>query len=170
MSRGEPVTGSEPFPGGKGSDPLVAAGSDPFSAEKGSDPIPPAVIVFDGVCALCSRWVRFLLRFDRHGRYRFAAMQGAHGSGLLRAHGLDPNDPLSFLLVDAQGAWTDTNAILRVLAGLGGPWRLAGALRMLPQAWRDRAYRVLARNRYRWFGRHDACFLPSAEQAARFLD
>ncbi len=145
-------------------------GSEPFYGEKGSDPDQPAVIVFDGVCALCSRWVRFLLRFDRQGRYRFAAMQRAQGSALLRAHGLDPNDPLSFLLVDAQGAWTDTDAILRVLTGLGGPWRVAGVLRLLPSAWRDVAYRALARNRYRWFGRHDTCYLPSPEQAARFLD
>ncbi|WP_447782386.1 thiol-disulfide oxidoreductase DCC family protein [Stenotrophomonas riyadhensis] len=129
-----------------------------------------AVIVFDGVCALCNRWVRFLLRFDRKGRYRFAAMQGAQGSVLLRAHGLDPQDPMSFLLLDEQGAWTDTDAILRVLAGLGGGWRLTGALRVLPRSWRDGAYRVLARNRYRWFGRHDGCYLPAPEQAARFLD
>lgn len=130
----------------------------------------PAVIVFDGVCALCSRWVRFLLRFDRQARYRFAAMQGAQGSALLRVHGLDPDDPLSFLLVDEQGAWTDTDAILRVLTGLGRAWRLAGVLRVIPRRWRDAAYRALARNRYRWFGRHDACYLPAPDQAARFLD
>ncbi|HEL3778559.1 TPA: thiol-disulfide oxidoreductase DCC family protein [Stenotrophomonas maltophilia] len=129
-----------------------------------------AVIVFDGVCALCNRWVRFLLRFDRKGRYRFAAMQGTRGSALLRAHGLDPQDPRSFLLLDAQGAWTDTDAILRVLAGLGGAWRLSGVLQWVPRRWRDAGYRVLARNRYRWFGRHDACLLPAPEQAARFLD
>ncbi|OBU65615.1 hypothetical protein A9K58_13540 [Stenotrophomonas maltophilia] len=129
-----------------------------------------AVIVFDGVCALCSRWVRFLLRFDHKGRYRFAAMQGERGSALLRTHGLDPQDPASFLLLDGQGAWTDTDAILRVLAGLGGAWRLSGMLRMVPRSWRDAAYRTLARNRYRWFGRHDACHLPAPEQAARFLD
>lgn len=129
-----------------------------------------AVIVFDGVCALCNRWVRFLLRFDRQRRYRFAAMQGAQGSALLRQHGLDPLDPASFLLLDAHGAWTDTDAILRVLAGLGGVWRLSGALRVLPRAWRDAAYRMLARNRYRWFGRHDACHLPAPEHIARFLD
>jgi len=129
-----------------------------------------AVIVFDGVCALCSRWVRFLLRVDRHGRYRFAAMQGMHGSLLLRRHGLDPQDPRSFLLLDEQGAWTDTDAILRVLTGLGGAWRLAGVLRLLPRSWRDAAYRRLARNRYRWFGRHDRCTLPTAQQAGRFLD
>ncbi|WP_445391865.1 thiol-disulfide oxidoreductase DCC family protein [Stenotrophomonas muris] len=129
-----------------------------------------AVIVFDGVCALCNRWVRFLLRFDRKGRYRFAAMQGERGSALLRSHGLDPQDPASFLLLDAQGAWTDTDAILRVLAGLGGGWRLSGVLKVLPRGLRDAAYRALARNRYRWFGRHDACHLPAPEQAARFLD
>lgn len=129
-----------------------------------------AVIVFDGVCALCNRWVRFLLRFDRKGRYRFAAMQGQQGSAMLRAHGLDPQDPMSFLLLDAQGAWTDTDAILRVLAGLDGVWRLTGVLRMVPRGWRDAAYRALARNRYRWFGRNDACHLPALEQAARFLD
>ncbi|WP_286069608.1 thiol-disulfide oxidoreductase DCC family protein [Stenotrophomonas sp. 57] len=129
-----------------------------------------AVIVFDGVCALCSRWVRFLLRFDRNGRYRFAAMQGAQGSALLRTHGLDPQDPASFLLLDTQGAWTDTGAILRVLAGLGGAWRLTCVLRSVPRGWRDAAYRVLARNRYRWFGRHDACHLPAPEHLARLLD
>lgn len=129
-----------------------------------------AVIVFDGVCALCNRWVRFLLHFDRKERYRFAAMQGERGSALLRAHGLDPQDPASFLLLDAQGAWIDTDAILRVLAGLGGGWRLSGVLKVLPRGLRDAAYRALARNRYRWFGRHDACHLPAPEQAARFLD
>lgn len=127
------------------------------------------VIVFDGVCALCSRWVRFLLRVDRQERYRFAAMQGTHGRVLLRQHGLDPDDPLSFLLLEDGRAWTDTDAIVRVLVGLGGPWRLAVVLRVVPRRLRDRAYRALARNRYRWFGRHDSCFLPSAEQARRFL-
>ena len=128
------------------------------------------VIVFDGVCALCSRWVRFLLRFDTRGRYRFAAMQGAQGRALLQAHGLDPEDPTSFLLLDAGRVWTDTDAILRVLTGLGGAWRLLGMLRWVPRRLRDHGYRALARNRYRWFGRHDTCFLPTPEQAVRFLD
>lgn len=128
-----------------------------------------AIVVFDGVCALCSGWVDFLLRRDRSGRFRFAAMQGEAGRALLAAHGLDPDDPLSFLLLDARGARTDSDAIVAVLQRLGGAWRLAGALRLLPRGPRDAGYRWLARNRYRWFGRKDACYLPSAAERHRFL-
>lgn len=128
-----------------------------------------AVIVFDGVCVLCNGWVRFLLRYDRHGRYRFAAMQTESGGALLSAHGLDPDDPASFLLIDDGRAWTDTEAVCRVVTGLGGPWRLACLVGLVPRALRDRLYRWIARNRYRWFGRREACLVPTAEQHARFL-
>ena len=129
-----------------------------------------AVIVFDGTCVLCNGWVDFLLRHDRAGRYRFAAMQGTNGRALLSAHGLDPDDPTSFLLIDEAGAHRDTDAIRRVITGLGGPWRVAHAIGALPRGLRDRLYRLLARNRYRWFGRHAACRVPSPEEAPRFLD
>jgi predicted DCC family thiol-disulfide oxidoreductase YuxK len=127
------------------------------------------VIVFDGVCVLCSGWVRFLLRHDRRACYRFAAMQAASGRHLLAANGLDPDDPVSFLLVENGRAWRDTDAIVRVVAGLAGPWQLVHALRAVPRPLRDRAYRWLARNRYRWFGRHDSCVLPPEGHADRFL-
>jgi predicted DCC family thiol-disulfide oxidoreductase YuxK len=129
-----------------------------------------ATIVFDGVCLLCNGWVKFLLRHDRRGRYRFAAMQGQAGRTLLRQHGLDPHDPLSFLLVDDTGAWTDSDAIVRVLAGLGGLWRVVTVLRVVPRGLRDIGYRLIARNRYRWFGRTEHCMLPTPEQRTRFLD
>ncbi|UHQ24167.1 thiol-disulfide oxidoreductase DCC family protein [Lysobacter sp. 5GHs7-4] len=129
-----------------------------------------AIIVFDGVCALCNGWVRFLLRHDRQQRYRYAAMQGERGRALLSANGLDPDDPMSFLLIENGRAWTDTDAIARVLSGLGGVWRLAAVLRWLPRALRDPLYRWVARNRYRWFGRYERCLLPTPEQRARFLD
>jgi len=136
-----------------------------------------AVIVFDGVCVLCNGWVRFLLRHDRAGRYRFAAMQSEAGRSLLLRHGLDADDPASFLLIehDASGVdarprvSTETEAIRRVLAGLGGAWKLAHAMALLPRGLRDAAYRRLARNRYRWFGRHEACALPAPEHRQRFL-
>jgi predicted DCC family thiol-disulfide oxidoreductase YuxK len=127
------------------------------------------IIVFDGVCALCSGWVRFLLRHDRAGRYRFAAMQTAAGRRLLTQNGLDVDDPVSFLLLEGDTARTDSDAILAVLTGLGGPWRLAALARLVPAALRDPAYRWLARNRYRWFGRSDTCLVPDPSLRDRFL-
>lgn len=128
-----------------------------------------AVIVFDGVCVLCNGWVRFLLRQDHARRYRFAAMQSASGRALLAAHALDPDDPNSLLLIDGDDSFVDTDAIRRILTGLGGAWRLAHAIVLVPRALRDPLYRHVARNRYRWFGRRDACLLPTPEQHARFL-
>lgn len=127
------------------------------------------VVVFDGVCALCSGWVRFLLRHDRRARFRFAAMQDRVGHDLLVAHGIDPADPVSFLLVDEGAAWHDSDGVIEVLRRLGGLWRAAVLLRIVPRTLRDRAYRLLARNRYRVFGRRETCMVPPTEVRARFL-
>lgn len=146
--------------------------------EAGTESGAGAVIVFDGVCVLCNGWVRFLMRHDRRRRYRFAAMQGEAGRALLARHGLDPDDPLSFLLIEydigperaaSPRVSIDTTAIRRVLAGLGGAWRVAHVAALLPGFVRDPLYRLLARNRYRLFGRHEACRVPTAEERARFL-
>ncbi|WP_424681975.1 thiol-disulfide oxidoreductase DCC family protein [Frateuria sp. YIM B11624] len=129
------------------------------------------VIVFDGVCVLCSRWVDFVLKHDRAGRFRLAAMQGTHGRALLHVHGLSPEDPASLLLVQDGRGHTDTAAIIRILGQLGGPWpAAAAAVRLLPRVCRDPAYRWIARHRYRLFGRRASCLLPDDSQAWRFLD
>jgi len=129
------------------------------------------VIVFDGVCVLCSRWVDFILRHDRAGLFRLAAMQGTQGRSLLIAHGLSPDDPVSFLLVDAGVGYSDTDAIARVLRQLGGRWAWAAVLlRTVPRPVRDPIYRWVARNRYRMFGRRDQCRLPEPSQAWRFME
>lgn len=127
------------------------------------------IVVFDGVCNLCSRWVGFVLAHDCPGRFRFAAMQSEAGRRLLARHGLDPQDPVSLLLVEGGAAYTDSEAIIRVLSAFGGRWRLAEGLRLVPAFVRDPLYRLVARNRYRWFGRRDACVVPSPDVAGRFL-
>lgn len=127
------------------------------------------IIVFDGVCLLCSRWVGFVLRHDRSGRICFAAMQSKQGRALLLQHGLDPDDPMSFLYVADGRGQTGSDAILSIVAAFGGAWRLVAALRLIPRRLRDAGYRQLARNRYRWFGRRDTCLIPDASTAARFL-
>ncbi len=128
------------------------------------------VLVFDGVCVLCSHWVSFVLKHDRHCLYKFAAMQTATGRALLTSHGLDPNDPKSFLLLDHGRGYMDTDALIRVLRSFGGRWRIVSTLiQLMPRCIRDAFYRAIARNRYKIFGRHDVCMIPSADIADRFL-
>ena len=129
-----------------------------------------SIIVFDGVCMLCSRWVDFVLRRDRHGRYKFAAMQTESGRGLLIAHGIDPDDPLSFLLLEGKQGYTDSEAIIRILRSFGPGWRFVALLvRIVPRFVRDPLYRWIARHRYRMFGRRATCRVPTPDIADRFL-
>lgn len=130
---------------------------------------PDAIVVFDGTCVACNRSVDFLLRRDRAKRYRFAAMQSPAGHALMAANGIDPANPESFLLIEGERAYRDSEAVLRVLCGLGGAWRCARLALIVPPAARDAIYRWIARHRYRWFGRRDACRMPTAEEAGRFL-
>jgi predicted DCC family thiol-disulfide oxidoreductase YuxK len=129
-----------------------------------------AVLVFDGVCMLCSRSVAFIVERDRARYFRFAPMQSARGRALLLEHGLDPDDPVSLLVLDGEGAWSDSEAVLRVAAAFGGIWALARVARVVPRRWRDAIYRWVARNRYRWFGRRESCLMPTPELRARFLE
>ena len=128
------------------------------------------IVVFDAQCLLCNGWVKFLLRHDRRGAFRFASIQGAAGRGLLADAGLQVDDLQTLLLVDGKRTWQQTAAILRVLHELGWPWRLAWLAWPIPTLVRDALYRWIARNRYRLFGRSRACLVPPANHAARFLD
>lgn len=128
------------------------------------------IVVFDGQCLLCNGWVQFLLRHDRRGRFRFASIQGEAGGRMLADAGLRVEGLQTLLLVDGDRSWQHTDAILRVLHGLGWPWRLAWAAWLIPRPLRDGLYRWLARNRYRWFGRSAQCMVPDPQVAARFLN
>lgn len=127
------------------------------------------IVVFDAECLLCSGWVQFLLRHDRRARLRFASMQTDAGRALLDRAGIDTLAPDTFLLVEGDRFRTQTHAIFHVLHALGWPWRLAWALWIIPAPLRDAAYRSLARNRYRWFGRRETCWLPEPRHDARFV-
>lgn len=127
------------------------------------------IVVFDAQCLLCSGSVQFLMRHDKHRRLRFATIQSDAGRGLLASAGIDAVDPESFVLVDEVRTWTETAAVLRVADALGWPWRLAWIAWLIPYPLRDAIYRWVARNRYRWFGRRDVCFLPDPADADRFI-
>lgn len=127
------------------------------------------IVVFDAQCLLCDGWVQFLLKHDRQGVFQFASIQGQAGQALLAQAGLRVEGLQTLLLVDGQKTWQHTAAILRVLHGLGWPWRLAWVGWLVPAPLRDALYRWIARNRYGMFGRSDSCLLPAPEFASRFL-
>ena len=127
------------------------------------------VIIFDGHCVLCSRSAQFVLRHDGRGVYRLLAAQTPLGRALYVHYGLDPHDYESMILIADGVAWLKSEAVIRIAEGLGLPWSLAAVARVLPRAWRDPLYGVLARNRFRVFGRRDTCYLPDPRHADRFL-
>jgi predicted DCC family thiol-disulfide oxidoreductase YuxK len=127
------------------------------------------VIIFDGHCVLCSGSAQFVLRHDRRGTYRLMAAQTPLGRALYVHYGLDPNDYESMILIADGVAWLKSEAVIRIAQGLGAPWSFAAILRVMPRAWRDWLYDVLARNRFRVFGRRETCYLPDPRDADRFL-
>jgi len=128
-----------------------------------------AVVVFDGECAFCNRWVDFLLHYDRRDIFRFAARQSESGAPLLRHAGLPEGGVGSIVLVEEGMVQTRSSAVLRMLILLGFPFSLAGVFRLIPTGLRDIVYDFIARNRIRWFGRMQACRLPAPSDRHRFL-
>lgn len=156
------------------------------------------ILFFDGVCGLCNRFVDFMLRADRQDRFRYAPLQGETARrllgmdgeagkdesdtstlGNLKTGGLEVGepstsgtqivDPHSFVFLEKDTFYEQSSAVLLALRRLGGAWRLIAALYVFPRPLRDLIYRIVARNRYRWFGRRDACRLPTTDERDRFL-
>jgi predicted DCC family thiol-disulfide oxidoreductase YuxK len=118
------------------------------------------IIVFDGMCNLCSGGARLLQRPKGSPRFALVPMQTVEGRAILAEHGLDPDDPATFLVLDGGRRYTEADAWIHVAATLRGFAWLTNAARMAPRPWRNALYRVIARNRYRWFGRRSKCYLP----------
>lgn len=128
------------------------------------------IVVFDGECVLCNGWVSFLLRHDKQRLYRFASIQTPAGRTLLAQAGLPVERLDTLLVIEGDRSFRHTQAIFRVLHGLGWPWRAAWIGWLVPAPLRDSMYRWVARRRYRLFGKLDVCAMPSPENAWRFLD
>ena len=130
---------------------------------------PPPLILFDGVCNLCSWSVQFLAPRDRAGRLRFAAMQSATGQAALKRYGIAPDDWESFVLIEDGQAYLKSEAFFRTTRYMSFPWPMLQAGRALPSRLSDWLYDRVARNRYAIFGRKSVCMVPRPELAARFL-
>jgi predicted DCC family thiol-disulfide oxidoreductase YuxK len=126
------------------------------------------------LCGFCDGTVQFILRHDRRGTLRFATLQGDFARGVIDRHPeLDGVDSLVLVERDPSGVeqvHVRSNGALRVARYLGGAWHVARVTAIVPRFIRDAVYDGFARIRYRVFGRHDSCPIPSPEQRARFLD
>lgn len=128
------------------------------------------IILFDGVCNLCNASVNFVIDRDPDALFRFGALQSDAGRALLAEHGVDERWLDSIVLVEEGTVYTASDAALRIAVRLKGPWTLMHVFRIVPRPVRDVVYNWIARNRYRWFGKQDACRLPTPELKSRFID
>ena len=127
------------------------------------------VVLFDGVCKLCNAWSRFLIRFDRGRRFTLASVQSPEGLAILRWYGLPTESYDTMLLVEGPRLYTRSTAFIRVMAQLPFPWPLVAVVWIIPPFIRNWLYDRIALNRYRLFGRFEACVLAPPDHAARFL-
>lgn len=134
-----------------------------------------SIVLYDGVCGLCNRLVQFILKRDKRDYFRFASLQSDWSSTLLQRHNLDPHDlDTVYVVVDyakpAERLLARSDAILFLLGKLGGIWKVAVVGKFLPRTLRDAMYGLVARNRYRVFGKYESCMLPEQKHRAKFLD
>ena len=131
-----------------------------------------ALVLFDGVCNFCNASVHFIVDRDPARRFRFAALQSAAGAAALRAQGRAPaaGDPDSIVLIEGGRVYERSAAALRIARHLRFPWPLLYAFVVVPRPLRDLVYRLIARNRYRWFGRTEECRVPTPALRERFLE
>ncbi len=131
--------------------------------------IPDNLILFDGVCNLCSALVQFVIRHDPAAKFRFAAIQSEIGREIFQSHGRDPRDLQTFVFIAEGKLFLRSDAAIEVVTRFGGAWSICKIFRFVPRALRNAIYSSVARNRYRWFGRKEVCMVPTAEIKERFL-
>ncbi|MFS0674741.1 thiol-disulfide oxidoreductase DCC family protein [Ornithinibacillus sp. 179-J 7C1 HS] len=127
------------------------------------------IILFDGVCNFCNSSVQFIIKRDTKGLFKFSSLQSQIGEQLLDENKI-PNNLDSFIYLEGDKVYDRSTAVLKVCKGLKGLWKLLYVFIVVPKPIRDMAYSYFAKNRYKWFGKRDACMIPTPEQRERFLD
>lgn len=128
------------------------------------------IILFDGVCNLCSSSVQFVLKQDKKNQFLFGSLQGNYGQAVLKKHHLPTDSFNSFMLLEGGTLYTRSSGALRMLKHLGGGWTLLYAFIIIPKFIRDAVYNLIAKNRYSWFGKKEECWIPTPAYKAKFLD
>lgn len=128
------------------------------------------IILFDGVCNLCNGAVKFIIKNDTKNKFQFASLQSKTGQELLEKHHLSTTNLDSFVLISDEKYFTRSTAALKVCQKLGKFWQLLYVFIIVPTFIRNFFYDYIAKNRYRWFGKNDACMMPTQAIKSRFLE
>ena len=128
-----------------------------------------SIVLFDGICNYCNSWVNFTIRHDKRDMFRFAPLQSDAGRAILEKFGLDSEKIDTFVLVEGEQIYLRSTAGLRMLKGIGGFYAALYSLIIVPPYLRDWVYRIIARNRYRWWGKKETCMVPTPELKKKFL-
>lgn len=128
------------------------------------------IILFDGVCNLCNGFVQFVLKRDKRKLFQFASLQSNYGKGLSNYFHLATTLPETIVFYNRQKILTESDAVIKIISSLGGLWRCAVLLLIIPRFIRNLFYRLIARNRYRLLGKRDRCMVPTEDVKGRFLD
>jgi predicted DCC family thiol-disulfide oxidoreductase YuxK len=127
------------------------------------------LIIFDGVCNLCEYSVKFIIKNDRQGRFKFVSAQSDRGKELQRLHGVDTFKDSSVILLKNDQVYVKSDAAVEIAKDLEGLWRFLHVFKFIPKPVRDLVYSIISKNRYRWFGRKNQCLLPDKNIKNRFL-
>lgn len=133
-------------------------------------PLDKPIVLFDGVCNLCNSSVQTLIKMDSEGKFRLASLQSEVGQSLLEKFALPKEELSSVVLIDKEKAYLRSDVPLEVMRKLGGGWQLFYVFKIIPRFLRDAIYNFIAQNRYRWFGKQEACMMPTADIRQRFLE
>lgn len=128
------------------------------------------VVLFDGVCNFCNYWVNFAIKHDRKKKLKFTTLQGETAKQLLPKYNINPTGLSSVIFIDNGNAYTQSSAALRICKYLNGGWKLFYGLFIVPKFIRDFFYNIIARNRYKWYGKRNECMVPTPDLKERFLD
>jgi predicted DCC family thiol-disulfide oxidoreductase YuxK len=127
------------------------------------------ILLFDGICNLCNGLVRFVIKRDRAGKFKFASLQSEIGQSWLKRFGLVQVEFESFVMIRGDRYYSKSTAALKMLKELGGVWKIFYLFIIIPRAVRDFFYDLIAKSRYRIFGKRDECMIPTPELKERFL-
>ena len=127
------------------------------------------LVLFDGVCQFCNSSVNFMIRKDNTDYFRFLPLQSELGQKIIKQFNLDPENLQTVILLENKRIYTRSTAALRIARKLKGGWKLFYGFVIIPAFIRDAVYNVISRNRYKWWGKHDSCMVPTPDVKKKFL-